>query len=69
MLKKMRWHFILAAMAAVFIMLVVVLAGVNVWNYHNTASRADQRIQEIYTFEAGNGADAAGGNGVNCRCQ
>ena len=60
MLKKMRWHFILAAMAAVFIMLVVVLAGVNVWNYHNTASRADQRIQEIYTFEAGNGTDAAG---------
>lgn len=63
MLKKMRWHFILAAMAAVFIMLVVVLAGVNVWNYHNTASRADQRIQEIYTFEAGNGADAAGETG------
>lgn len=53
MLKKMRWHFILAAMAAVFIMLVVVLAGINVWNYHNTASHADQRIQEIYTFEAG----------------
>ena len=63
MLKKMRWHFILAVMAAVFIMLVVVLAGVNVWNYHNTASRADQRIQEIYTFEAGNGADAAGETG------
>lgn len=63
MLKKMRWHFILAAMAAVFIMLVVVLAGVNVWNYYNTASRADQRIQEIYTFEAGNGADAAGETG------
>ena len=60
MLKKMRWHFILAAMAAVFIMLVAVLAGINVWNYHNTASRADQRIQEIYTFEAGNGTDAAG---------
>ena len=60
MLKKMRWHFILAAMAAVFIMLVVVLAGINVWNYHNTASHADQRIQEIYTFEAGNGTDAAG---------
>ena len=60
MLKKMRWHFILAAMAAVFIMLVAVLAGINVWNYHNTASRADQRIQEIYTFEASNGTDAAG---------
>lgn len=60
MLKKMRWHFILASMAAVFIMLVAVLAGINVWNYHNTASRADQRIQEIYTFEAGNGTDAAG---------
>lgn len=33
MLKKMRWHFILAAMLAVFIMLVAVLAGINVWNY------------------------------------
>ena len=45
MLKKMRWHFILAAMLAVFIMLVAVLAGINVWNYHTTAERADQRIQ------------------------
>ena len=50
MLKKMRWHFILAAMLAVFIMLV---AGINVWNYHTTAERADQRIQEIYGFESG----------------
>ena len=55
MLKKMRWHFILAAMLAVFIMLVTVLAGINVWNYHTTAVRADQRIQEIYDFEAGRG--------------
>ncbi len=63
MLKKMRWHFILAAMAAVFIMLVVVLAGINLWNYHNTASRADQRIQEIYTFEAGKATGAEGESG------
>ena len=53
MLKKMRWRFILAAMLAVFIMLVTVLAGINVWNYHTTAERADQRIQEIYGFESG----------------
>ena len=53
MLKKMRWHFILAAMLAVFIMLVAVLAGINVWNYHTTAERADQRIQEISGFESG----------------
>lgn len=53
MLKKMRWHFILAAMLAVFIMLVAVLAGINVWNYHTTAERADHRIQEIYGFESG----------------
>lgn len=53
MLKKMRWRFILAAMLAVFIMLVTVLAGINVWNYHTTAERADQRIQEIYGFEIG----------------
>lgn len=50
LLEKMRWHFILATMAAVFIMLVVVLTGINVWNYHNTSSHADQRIQEIYTL-------------------
>lgn len=53
MLRKMRWHFILAAMLAVFIMLVTVLAGINVWNYHTTAERADRRIQEIYDFEVG----------------
>lgn len=53
MLKKMRWRFILAAMLAVFIMLVTVLAGINVWNYHTTAERADQRILEIYGFESG----------------
>ena len=63
MLKKMRWHFILAAMAAVFIMLVVVLAGINVWNYHNTASHADQRIREIYTFETGKKEKPAGETG------
>lgn len=34
-------------------MLVAVLAGINVWNYHTTAERADQRIQEIYGFESG----------------
>ena len=55
MLKKMRWHFILAAMAAVFIMLVTVLTGINLWNYHTTAKRADQRIQEIFDFEVGKG--------------
>ena len=53
MLRKMRWHFILAAMLAVFIMLVTVLTGINVWNYRTTAERADQRIQEIYDFEIG----------------
>lgn len=57
MLKKMRWHFILAAMLAVLIMLVAVLAGINGWNAYTTARRADQRIQEIYTFEAGNGPE------------
>ena len=57
MLKKMRWHFILAAMLAVFIMLVTVLAVINVWNYHTTAVRADQRIQEIYHFEVGSTAE------------
>ena len=55
MLKKMRWHFILAAMAAVFIMLAAVVTGINVWNYHTTAKRADQRIQEIFDFEVGKG--------------
>lgn len=55
MLKKMRWHFILAAMAAVFIMLAAVVTGINVWNYHTTAKRADQRIQEIFDFEVEKG--------------
>ena len=54
MLKKMRWHFILAAMTAVFIMLVLLVTGINVWNFYTTAKRADQRIQEIYMFESEN---------------
>mgnify|MGYP000473695737 CR=1 FL=1 len=53
MLKKMRWHFILAAMLAVFIMLVAVLAGINVCNYHTTAESADQRIQELFGLVRG----------------
>lgn len=57
MLKKMRWHFILAAMLAVFIMLATILAGINVWNYYTTAERADLRIQEIYDFEIGKKSD------------
>lgn len=52
MLKKMRWHFILAAMLAVFIMLAVVLTGINGWNYYTTSKRADERIEEIFVFEA-----------------
>lgn len=54
MLKKMRWHFIFAAMTAVFIMLVLLVTGINVWNFYTTAKRADQRIQEIYMFESWN---------------
>lgn len=27
------------------------MTGINVWNYHTTAKRADQRIQEIFDFE------------------
>ena len=58
MLKKMRWHFIFAAMTAVFIMLVLLVTGINVWNFYTTAKRADQRIQEIYMFESGNIVDS-----------
>lgn len=74
MLKKMRWHFILAAMAAVFIMLAAVVTGINVWNYHTTAKRADQRIQEIFDFEVRKGkksgkmeesAEEGGNSGVS----
>ena len=54
MLKKIRWHFIFAAMTAVFIMLVLLVTGINVWNFYTTAKRADQRIQEIYMFESWN---------------
>lgn len=41
-------------MTAVFIMLVLLVTGINVWNFYTTAKRADQRIQEIYMFESGN---------------
>lgn len=47
MLKKMRWRFIGAAMAAFLAVLTVLIAGINFWNYSITTERADHFLERI----------------------
>ena len=47
MLKKMRWRFIAAAMAAITAVVVVLVGGMNLWNYHITTQRQDDILAEL----------------------
>lgn len=51
MLKKMRWHFISAAMIAFFIVVIGLLCIINVWNYGEVAKGKDEIIQTIIKLE------------------
>lgn len=53
MLKKMRWRLIFAAMLAFFAVIVLVAVLVNVVNYYNVTSRADETISYILGYEEG----------------
>ena len=53
MIKKMRWRFILAAMAAFSAVVVGLLCIINIWNYGEVARRQDEIIQTIVTLEKG----------------
>lgn len=45
MLKKMRWRFIGAAMAAFFAVVLTLLCFVNIWNYQSVARQQDETLQ------------------------
>lgn len=51
MLKKMRRRFIGAAMCAVFVMLSVLAAVINIWNYVVTTERLDRTLESVFLFE------------------
>ena len=48
MLKKMRWRFILAAMAAFFTVVVILLCIVNVWNYLIVTRQQHDTLEHLY---------------------
>lgn len=51
MLKKMRWRFIRAAMAAFFVVIFTLLCGINLWNYGNITQQQDRTLKMLLTFD------------------
>ena len=51
MLKKMRWHFIGAAMAAFTAVVLTLLCFVNVWNYHSVTAQQDEALVRLMEME------------------
>ncbi len=51
MLKKMRRRFIGAAMCAVFVILSVLAAVINIWNAVVTTDRLDRTLESVFLFE------------------
>lgn len=47
MLKKLRWKFILVAMASLFIILLTLFVGINVSNYHIVTSTQDDTLHAL----------------------
>ena len=54
MLKKMRWRFIWTAMAAVFTVMLVLVATINFINYSTVTARQDQTLSTILQMESKN---------------
>lgn len=55
MLQKMKWRFIVAAMSAFSAVMILLIAGINYWNYSVTTRRLDSNLQQIlaeHFFEA-----------------
>ena len=63
MLKKMRWRFIWAAMAAVSAVLLLVAGIINVGNFHLTTMRQERIITEICRYEQTASTDRMDGTG------
>ena len=51
MLKKMRWRFIGAAMAAFTAVVLTLLCFVNLWNYHSVTSQQDEALTRLMEAE------------------
>ena len=51
MLKKMRWRFIGAAMAAFTAVVLTLLCFVNLWNYHSVANQQDEALTRLMEME------------------
>ena len=51
MLKKMRWRFIGAAMAAFTAVVLTLLCYVNLWNYHSVTSQQDEALTRLMEIE------------------
>ena len=49
MLKKMHWRFLASAMAAITAVVLVLVGGMNLWNYHITTQRQDDILAELMT--------------------
>lgn len=53
MLKKMRWRFIGAAMAAFSVVILVLLCFVNLWNYQTVTRGQDEQLDQLLAAESG----------------
>lgn len=51
MLKKMRWRFVASAMAAITAVVLVLVSGMNLWNYHLTTQRQDSILAGLMERE------------------
>ena len=51
MLKKMRWRFIGAAMAAFTSVVLILLCFVNLWNYHSVTNQQDEALTRLMEVE------------------
>ena len=51
MLKKMRWRFIGAAMAAFTAVVLTLLCFVNLWNYHSVTNQQDEALARLMEVE------------------
>ncbi len=51
MLKKMRWRFVSSAMAAITAVVLVLVGGLNLWNYHQTTQWQDDVLQRLWEQE------------------
>ncbi len=47
MLKRMRWRFIGSAMAAIVVVVLALVVGMNLWNYHLSVQRQDDILRGL----------------------